>query len=297
VGGLHEHHVRGILAMLVGVAVFAVMDALMKLLSEHYPPFQVAFLRGAASLPVALAPVIVRRRLARLKWVNGKLHLLRGTLSIAMLGGFVQAVHSSSLAATYSIFMFAPLLVATLSAPLLGEAVARAQWIAIGIGLGGVLLMLNPFSGHWAITGALWAVLAMGTYAISVVTLRLLSRTDTTESMVFWFPAMLAVGAGALALPGWVGLRSEDALLIGALGVFGAAGQQLLTVAFRSAPAAVVAPFEYTALVWGACLDVAIWSVWPKLVTLLGGAIVIGAGLYLVAKERRSARAAMAQQA
>src|SRR4030095_157602 len=91
--------------MLAAVAVFSVMDALIKLLSEHYPPFQVAFLRGAASLPFTLLPVVARRRFARLRWVNGKLHVLRGVLSIAMLGGFVQAVHSSSLAATYSIFI------------------------------------------------------------------------------------------------------------------------------------------------------------------------------------------------
>ena len=295
--GSHEHRVRGIVAMLAAVAVFSVMDALIKLLSEHYPPFQVAFLRGAASLPFTLLPVVARRRFARLRWVNGKLHVLRGVLSIAMLAGFVQAVHSSSLAATYSIFMFAPLLVAALSAPLLGEAVIRAQWVAIAVGLGGVLLMVRPGSSDFAATGALWAVVAMLTYSLSVVALRLLSRTDTTESMVFWFPAMLALGAGVISLPGWVSLRFADVSFIVALGVVAAIAQQLITIAFRSAPAAVVAPFEYTALVWGVCLDITIWGVWPDAVTLAGGAIVIGAGLFLIYRERRQARASVAQRA
>ena len=157
--------------------------------------------------------------------------------------------------------------------------------------------MVRPGSGDFAVSGALWAVIAMLTYSLSVVTLRLLSRTDTTESMVFWFPALLSCGAGLIALPGWVELRFADATLIIALGVVAAIAQQLITIAFRSAPAAVVAPFEYTALIWGVCLDVAIWNVWPQLVTVLGGGIVIGAGLYLVARERRQSRAAAIQQA
>jgi drug/metabolite transporter (DMT)-like permease len=72
------------------------------------------------------------------------------------------------------------------------------------------------------------------------------------------------------------------------VGACGALGQYLITVAFRAAPAATVTPFEYTALVWGVILDVAIWSVWPGTVTLVGGAVVIGAGLYLIARERRA---------
>ena len=138
---------RGILAMLLAVALFSVMDAQLKLLAAHYGPMQVAFLRGAASLPFVLLPVLVRGRLARLRPVNVRLHLLRGALSVLMLGSFVYAVRESSLATTYSIFMCAPLVVAAISAPLLGERVAGAQWSAIAAGLAGVLLMIAPRGG------------------------------------------------------------------------------------------------------------------------------------------------------
>ena len=281
-------HMRGIFAMLAAVAFFAVMDAQLKLLAGHYGPMQVAFLRGVASLPFVLLPVLVRGRLARLRPVNVRLHVARGALSVLMLGSFIFAVRESSLATTYSIFMCAPLLVAALSAPMLGERVAGAQWGAITVGLAGVLLMIAPRGGgEWVSLGALAAVVAVATYSLSVVTLRLLARTDTTESMVFWFSVLLSVGAGLLAIPDWVPLAADHWPLLLGIGITGALGQHFITEAFRHAPAAVVAPFEYTALLWGVTLDLVIWHVLPGAVTLAGGTIVIGAGLYLLARERR----------
>ena len=114
-------NLRGIVAMLIAVAVFSVMDAQLKLLAGHYGPMQVAFLRGVTSLPFVLLPVLLRGRMARLKPVNVRLHLLRGALSVLMLGSFIYAVRESSLATTYSIFMCAPLVLAAISVPLLGE--------------------------------------------------------------------------------------------------------------------------------------------------------------------------------
>ncbi len=209
-----------------------------------------------------------------------------------MLYSFVQAVRQTSLASTYSIFMFAPLLVAALSAPLLRERVAGAQWAAIGAGFLGVLVMLRPSADTLVARGALWALVAVVTYAFSVVTLRLLARTDSNESMVFWFTAMLAVGAGLMSLPAWRDIQWGDLPLMLGVGICGALGQHFITVAFRSAPAAVIAPFEYTALLWGVLLDIAIWHAVPGAVTVLGGSIVIGAGLYLIQRERRQVRTA-----
>ena len=129
--------------MLVSVASFSVMDAQLKLLSEHYPALQVAFIRGAAALPFVLLPILLRNRLARLRPVNIRLHFARGALAVLMLYSFVQAVRETSLASTYSIFMFAPLLVAALSAPLLRERVAR-------VAVGGDRRRLPGRAGHAA---------------------------------------------------------------------------------------------------------------------------------------------------
>jgi drug/metabolite transporter (DMT)-like permease len=279
--------------MLASVACFAVMDAMLKLLSGHYDPMQVAFLRAATSLPFVLLIITARGRLDRIRPVNVRLHLLRGALAVLMLYAFIHAVRESSLATTYSIFMCAPLLVAALSVPLLRERVVGGQWLAIGAGLAGVLLMLGPVDGQWLSAGSLWAIVGLVAYAFAVVSLRLLSRTDSTESMVLGFTVLLLFGAGLLALPVWRALQwAEHYPLFIGVGIAGTLGQQLITVAFRSAPAAVVAPFEYTAMVWGVLLDIAIWSVYPGVLTLVGASVVIGAGLYLVQRERRQAVAA-----
>jgi drug/metabolite transporter (DMT)-like permease len=276
--------------MVIAVALFSLMDAQLKLLAAHYSPLQVACLRGSASLPFVLLPLIVRGRLGRLRPVNVPLHLLRGALSVVMLVSFVYAVRETSLSATYSIFMCAPLVVAALSVPMLGEKVGREQWIAIGVGLGGVLLMLRPGSSPWGLKGALAALVAVASYALGVITLRRLSRTDTTESMVFGFTSLLAVGAGLLAAPHWQPVQPAHWPYLAGIGITGAVAQHFITDAFRAAPAAVVAPFEYTALVWGLLLDLVVWRVLPAGATLAGGAVVIGAGLYLIRHERRASR-------
>ncbi len=273
--------------MVTAVALFSLMDAQLKLLAEHYPPLQVAFLRGLLSLPFVVVPVIVRGRLERLRPVNVPLHLVRGAMAVVMLTSFIYAVRETSITATYSIFMCAPLVVAALSVPMLGEKVARSQWIAIGVGLAGVLLMLRPGNSKWGMVGGIAAVIAVAMYALSVITLRRLSQTDTTESMVFSFALLLSIGAGLLAIPGWTALRWSDWPMFIGVGLTGAVAQGFITNAFRHAPAAVVAPFEYTALVWGLLLDLVIWGVLPTSVTLLGGSIVIGAGLYIIHRERQ----------
>jgi drug/metabolite transporter (DMT)-like permease len=279
--------------MLASVACFSVMDAMLKLLSEHYPSLQVAYLRAAASLPFVLLMIAARGRLDRIRPVNVRLHLLRGVLSVLMLYSFITAVRESSLATTYSIFMCAPLLVAALSVPMLKERVVSGQWYAIAVGLSGVFLMLGPVDGKWLSTGSLWAIVALLSYAFAVVSLRLLARTDSTESMVLGFTLLLLIGAGLLAIPGWRPIEwSRDLLLILGVGVTGSIAQNLITVAFRSAPVAVVAPFEYTAMLWGVLLDITIWNVYPSALTLLGASVVIGAGLYLIQRERRQAAVA-----
>jgi hypothetical protein len=135
---------RGIAAMLLAVALFAFMDAMMKHLVGNYPPMQVASMRGFASLPFVLLPIVLRGTYRRLVPVRWSLHLLRGVLGVIMLWAFVYSVRELSLADTYSIFLCAPLVVTALSVPLLRKRVDSRRWIAIGVGFAEVLVMLGP---------------------------------------------------------------------------------------------------------------------------------------------------------
>ena len=277
---------RGMLLMLASVALFSLMDAGLKLLSAHYPPFQVAAMRGLSSLPLVLAWALWTvgpRALLRVRW---SLHLLRGVLGIAMMASFVYALKRLPLSTAYSIFFVAPLLITALSVPILGEKVGPRRWSAIAVGLVGVLVVLRP-TGEGMLTWAGLAVLvaAFG-YAVSAITVRVLARTDPSQAITFWLLALMALGAGTLALPGWVPLRAQDLWIVGGIGVAGAIGQYAITEAFRLAEASRVAPLEYSALVWGLLLDLTLWGVLPDAVTWIGAAIIIASGLYLIRREK-----------
>ena len=281
--------------MIGAVALFSAMDALLKLLVDRYPPMQVTTFRGLASLPFLLLPFLIRGRWHRLRTGQWHWHLARASIGVVMLWAFIFAVKRLSLAGTYSIFMCAPLFIAALSVPLLREKVAPGQWMAIGVGLAGVLMMLRPTGAGWVSIGGLAAMLSAICYAGSAIALRILSRSETNESLVFYFTLFLSIGAGLLALRGWRPLALSDLPLLAGVGFLGATAQHLITEAFRSAPASIVAPFEYTALLWGVLLDFAVWKVLPGGLTLVGGAVVIAAGLYLIVRERRVPVAAEAE--
>lgn len=275
--------------MIAAVAVFSFMDGILKLLASRYPPMQVATLRGATSLPFTLAPVLLAGRLRDLIPRRWPMHLLRGALTTVVLGGFIYGLRELSLANTYSVFLSAPLIVAALSVPLLRERLDWRNWLAIVVGFAGVLTMLRPSTTGLASVGALAALVGATAYASSAIAVRVLTRTDTTVSVVFWTIGLMTVIAGALAAPGWVAIGSGDWKWLLALGVLAATGQYLLTEAFRSAPPSIVSPFEYTALLWGVGIDRVVWHVLPSARVLLGGGIVIASGLYLLWRERGAA--------
>ena len=277
---------RAIWLMLAAVAMFALMDTGLKLLSAHYPPFQVAALRGLSSLPLVLAWALWTvgwRPLLRVRW---SLHLLRGVLGIAMMASFVYALKHLPLSTAYSIFFVAPLLITALSVPFLGEQVGPRRWSAIGVGLIGVLIVLRPSGAGMLSLPGLAVLLAAAAYAVSAITVRVLVRTDTNQAMVVWLLLLMALGAGALAWPDWLALRMEDVWIVAAIGVVGTLGQYAITEAFRLGEASLIAPLEYSALVWGVALDLALWGVLPDAVTWLGAGIIIASGLYLLHRER-----------
>jgi drug/metabolite transporter (DMT)-like permease len=309
-------NLRSILAMLLAVAFFSLMDTVLKLLSARYPALQVAALRGLTALPLVAVYVLWRsarltgpwlqadsdglskpRRhnwwirllqqvVKRLAPVNWRLHLLRGVLSIGMLSLFAYALRELSLAAAYTVFFVAPLLITGLSGRFLGERVPPAHWWAVGFGMLGVVVAMRPDSGELLSWGALAVLGSAACYAVSAIASRVLSRTDTSDSMILSVMLMLGLGAGVLAWPNWVPVAASDAPLLLALATTGFLGQVAITAAFSRGQASAVAPFEYTALAWGIGLDWWLWSTWPDSATWLGGGIIVASGIYLLRREK-----------
>lgn len=205
--------------MVAAVACFSLMDAGMKLLSASYPPLQVTLLRGAASLPFVLVWVFATAGPRAIIPVRWGLHLLRGVLGMVMIGCFVYGLKRMPLSTAYTLYFVAPLLVAALSVPLLGEHVGPRRWTAIAIGLVGVIVVLRPGVNGLISLPGLMVLLAATAYAIAAITVSLLTRTDTPQAMVVWFLLFMAIGAGLLAVPDWVPLRAEHAWLIAGMGL------------------------------------------------------------------------------
>jgi drug/metabolite transporter (DMT)-like permease len=132
---------------------------------------------------------------------------------------------------------------------------------------------------------------AAAMYAVSAITVRILARTDRNEHMVFWLMLMVSIGATALAAPGWVAMRMTDIPLLCGLALTGFVGQLAVTEAFARGEASSVAPFEYSALAWAVCLDWLLWQTLPDSYTMLGAAIIIGSGLYLLRHEKEHVEA------
>ncbi len=281
--------------MIAAVFVFAIMDASLKRFSTRYGMFQVACMRSLSSLAFICLPILWRRDWrASLMVASPTLHAVRAIFTILMLGGFIYAVRSLSLAETYSVFLCAPLLMTALSVPLLGESVPLKRWIAIGTGLGGVFLILRPGQQP---AGSALALLAAGvgtiSYALSALMVRKLGRTDSNTALVFWVLALGGAVGAMLALPEWHAIPRGDWGCLALVGLSGALGQYWLTDAFRRAPPSVVGPFEYTSMVWALAIDWIFWSAAPTGALLAGAAIVIASGLYVIVDEHRMAQLAL----
>lgn len=277
---------RGMVSMLVAMGCFAAMDTVLKIFAQDLPPMQMAALRGLGGMPL-LAIYLWRRNSVRsiiqVKW---HLQIFRGMLAIAMLWCFSVGIKDLALTQAYTLFFIAPLLVSVLAWPILGEKAKGFQWFTLLLGLAGVVLALRPSTDglmSWGSAAILGAAIC---YSVSAVVSRRLSRTDTTDSQVFWVLTFLAVGATLLALPQWSTLTLKHWALMPALSITGFVGQLAITDAFKHGRAAAVAPFEYSALAWSIGIDIAIWSVWPDAITLVGASVVIAAGLLLLRSER-----------
>jgi drug/metabolite transporter (DMT)-like permease len=285
-----RERLRGIVSMVAAVFAFSLMDALMKRVSVHYGPLQVSCMRCVSSLLCLLLTLAWQRSWASLRAAMPLLHLMRAALGIGMLATFVYAVHLLTLAQTYSVILMAPLLMTALSVPLYGEKVSGRRWLAIVVGLSGVLVILQPWGQKvisLAAAGA--AVIATICYALSALTVRTLGRGNSNMAMVFWYLALVSIGSGVLAIGDWRAVQPSDWLWLIGIGISGAVGQFWLTDAFRRAPPSVVAPFEYTSILWALAIDWVFWSATPSGGLLLGAGIVIASGIFVIWDERRLA--------
>jgi drug/metabolite transporter (DMT)-like permease len=290
-GSAHAANLRSIRAMLAGVALAAGMDACLKRLAADFPAIQLAALRSLCSLPLVCAWMLWRGALGSVLEVRWPMQLLRAALGTALIALFAYGLKALSLATAYTIFFIGPVLITALSVTVLRERVNAARWIAILGGLAGVMVVLRPTGTGLLSLGGLAVLASAVCYAVSSIAGRVLARTERREHMVFWLMLLMALGSSLLAAPGWIPIEMRHLPRLAGLALFGFGAQVAITEAFSQGEASVVAPFEYTALACAVALDWLLWHVLPDGPTLLGAAVIIGAGLFLLRHESRRSQA------
>jgi drug/metabolite transporter (DMT)-like permease len=288
---------KGIALKLISALLFAAMSALVRDLGKVAPVGQMVFFRSA----FAILPVVViyafRGELGTAVRTSRPLGQLgRGLLSVGGMFSNFAALVRLPLADATAIAFASPLITVALAAIVLKERVRIYRWSAVLVGFAGVIVMLIPHFevGHYATIGAATAaigsLLALASAmcnAGTVIQTRRLTQSETTSSIVFYFSAVCAI-AGALTLPfDWYTPSAGELTGLISLGVLGGLAHILLTESYRHAAASVVAPFDYTSMLWALLLGYWLFGELPETLVYVGASIVASAGLFVIWRERQ----------
>ncbi len=274
----------GIAYMVIAAGLFALMDGMVKWLGPAYPTMQIVFFRSLFAF-VPLGIFILRTgtlRSLRTKRPPG--HVVRSFMGLAAMSAFFYAYAHMPLANAIAISFAAPLFITALSVPLLGEAVGVRRWSAVIVGFVGVVIMVRPDAGAFDLV-AMVALAGSVFMALAMIFVRKLSRTETSGAIVFYFSLSATVVSGAFLPVQWVTPSAPDLALLITVGLIGGLAQIFMTTAFRHAPVAVLAPFDYTAMLWAVVIGFFFWGEIPGLNVWVGVVIVAASGIYIVRRE------------
>jgi drug/metabolite transporter (DMT)-like permease len=276
-------HAAAIGYMVLGVAALSGMDALGKRVAADYSVFQMLAVRSSVAIVLVLLLLSLRGGLRTLRTRQPLGHALRSLCGLVAFVTFYAALRHLPLADAVAVAFGSPFLVTALAGVLLKEPVSGRQWLAIGVGFLGMLVVVRP-SGAGVQPAALLVLVSGVAYSFMMVLARAMTRPgkphETTFSFVFYMLVGQAAAGWLVALPAW---RSPDAVALAemcAMGVLGILGNYGLAEAFRSAPVATVAPFEYTGLIWASLFGAVLFGDLPSASFWVGSAVIVGAGLY-----------------
>lgn len=279
------HNLTGIAMMCVGVACLSVNDAIAKILTASYSPVQILFMRNLVALPFALLVTVTMGGPGALRSRRPAAHLLRGVLWIGATILFFTSIMHLPLAEATALVFVAPLFITALSALFLAEAVGWRRWLAVIAGFIGVLVIIRP-GGDAFQPVSLLPVATAFVYALLMLSARWVDPRESVWTLLLYLTAVGALLSDFLAPFFWTAIHPGDIWLFAAIALFGTAGMTMMTQAFRLAPAALVAPLDYTALPWAATLGWLIWNDVPDFATFLGATIIIASGVFIILRER-----------
>ena len=285
--------IAGIAFKVASALIFTVMGALIKQVGSNYPTGQVVAFRSL----FALIPLVIF-----LRW-EGELgtalksdrvvgHFLRGGIGVIAMFLNFAGIARLPLADATAIFYAAPIFTVALAALLLRETVRLYRWTAVGVGFFGVILTLLPHLGEGATggstqaAGAIYALAAACVAGFAMIQVRRLTETEATGSIVLYF-TLFSTLFGFLTLPfGWVWPSSVEYLILVGIGVLGGMAQICMTQSYRLGDASLIAPFEYSSMLFALVIGYFCFGDVPSVLVVIGAAIILGAGIYVILRER-----------
>jgi drug/metabolite transporter (DMT)-like permease len=301
-----NERVKGILFLCAGAAIFTVQDVIIKWISGDYPVAQILATRSL----VAFVPLLILLHFdGGFRGINGQRRgrlMLRACLLFLAYTAYYLGIAAIPLAEAVSLFYTAPLFIVALSGPMLRETVGLNRWFAVIVGFLGAIVMFRP-GADIIDPAALLSLLAAALYGLAQIMARDLGTTHRASVMALAqnavnLAAALALGiiagdggfAGsthpsiAFFLRPWAMPTTIDLLLMATTGLIAAVAIWCLTHAYRIAEANVIAPFEYSSIIWVVLMGYLIWGEVPKPLTVVGGVLIITAGVYVLRATRRS---------
>ena len=276
----------GIILTLITIGVFGIQDAVAKLLVQDYSPFQITMMRYWGFALFALALVARQAPLRQALHSRApRLQVLRGVLLMADIWCFALALQTVPLGELQAIVIVYPLLVTVFAIPVLGEKVGVFRFAAVGAGFVGALIIMRP-GGVPLSWGVGFALASAAFYAIYIVITRKVSAIDSAPTSMTYAAVIGLVLSSAVGVFFWQPMGWGDFAMVVVVMVTTCAGHGLMTIALTMAPASVLQPFNYFSLPWAIVLSIVVFGQWIDPISLAGAAVIVAAGLVVMARER-----------
>lgn len=287
--GHADHPGRGIAFALAGIFIFSSQDAIAKWLAADYPVMEIIFFRALFALVPAAVFMFASGGFQTLRTQRLRIHLIRSFMLTGALACYYLAIRTIPLADAVAIVFAAPLFMTALSVPILGERVGPRRWAAVMIGFLGVIVVAHPGSELFG-TAAILVVISSAFYAGAMIATRGLTRTDTSAAILIYHYLVSIAVAGAILPFQWVTPTPGDAVAFVTIGLMGGVGAFCAVQGFRYAAVSVIAPFDYTMLLWATLYGWLLWSDLPGPAVLAGVAIIVASNLYILHRETRAGK-------
>jgi S-adenosylmethionine uptake transporter len=279
-----RRNLKGAGLALLAFALYATHDVFIKLLGETFAPFQIVFFSTLLSFPLITLTLMRDRTSGTLIPVHPWWTALRTVVSVIIAGSAFYAFSSLPLAEVYAILFAAPMLITVLSIPILGERVGLHRWAAVVVGLIGVIIVLRPGTSELNLGHAAALTASIGSSLVAVI-IRKIGR-DERSAVLLLYPMMAnAIVMGAILPFVYVPVEGIHLAMFLAMSVLGVIAGFLIIAAYKAADAAIVAPMQYSQLLWAAIFGFFFFAEFPDLWTWIGAAVIIASGLYIVLRE------------